>query len=192
MLIEAVKNATTNSRWNYKKILREHKDIDNETGKITRTSITLQFNKEPAYVKLYFDCLGVYIKNQGLSSGLNDMLVEVLKRTSYAEDGQIVHLDKYTKSEICRICQKSLERFKQAIKIWLDNKILIRIARGVYQINPYIFGKGEWRNVANLRATFDFGCGEVKVEKEYNNKNSMLHQNENIDTIIKLQNQTYA
>ena len=95
------------------------------------------------------------------------MLVEVLKRSTYAEEGQMVYLNTFTKEQVCKATGKSLERMKQAIRIWVKNKILVRVARGVYQVNPYIFGKGEWRNIANLRATFDFSGGKVEVEREY-------------------------
>ena len=95
------------------------------------------------------------------------MLVEVLKRTSYAEDGQVVHLDSYTREQICKATHKSLARLKQAITTWTKNKVLIRVARGVYQVNPYIFGRGEWRDIANLRATFNFSKGSVTVTREY-------------------------
>ena len=95
------------------------------------------------------------------------MLVEVLKRSTYAEEGQMVYLNTFTKEQVCKATGKSMERMKQAIRIWVKNKILVRVARGVYQVNPYIFGKGEWRNIANLRATFDFTGGKVEVEREY-------------------------
>ena len=68
----------------------------------------MQFSKEPAYVKLYFDCLGTYIKNDGLSESCNDLLVEVLKRTSYAEDGQVVHLDSYTREQTAKRLTRAL------------------------------------------------------------------------------------
>lgn len=150
-----------------KRVLREDTEYDGETGQITSRKTTFEFNKEPAYVKLYFDCLGVYIKNEGLTSSLNDMLVEVLKRSTYAEEGQMVYLNTFTKEQVCKATGKSMERMKQAIRIWVKNKILVRVARGVYQVNPYIFGKGEWRNIANLRATFDFTGGKVEVDREY-------------------------
>ena len=101
-------------------------------------------------MKLYFDCLGVYIKNEGLTTALNDMLVEVLKRSTYAEEGQMVYLNTFTKEQVCKATGKSMERMKQAIRIWVKNKILVRVARGVYQVNPYIVRarherKGDWK-----------------------------------------------
>ena len=89
-----------------KRILRENTTVDTQTGEVLQRETTVQFSKEPAYVKLYFDCLGTYIKNDGLSESCNDLLVEVLKRTSYAEDGQVVHLDSYTREQICKATQE--------------------------------------------------------------------------------------
>ena len=70
-----------------KRVLRENTTVDTQTGEVLKRETTVQFSKEPGFVKLYFDCLGVYIKNDGLSASLNDMLLEVLHRASYAQDG---------------------------------------------------------------------------------------------------------
>ena len=164
-----------------KKVLREDTIIDEQTGEIIKRETTFEFSKEPAYVKLYFDCLGIYINNEGLTSSLNDLLVEVLKRSTYAEEGQIVYLNKFTNLQISRATGKSVARIKQAIRIWINNNILIRVARGVYQVNPYIFGKGEWKNIANLRATFDFVNGKVNVERGYG-KCENIESNDGTDT----------
>ena len=82
------------------------------------------------------------------------MLLEVLHRASYAQDGQIVHLGAYDKEQICKATHKSMRRLEQAITTWVKNRVLIRVARGIYQVNPFIFGRGDWRDIANLRATF--------------------------------------
>ncbi len=150
-----------------KRVIKEKTTVDKVTGEILSKETEFQFAKEPNYIKLYFDCLGVYISNDGLTASLNDMLVEVLKRSTYAEEGQTVYLNAYTKEQICKATGKSKRRIEQAITTWTDNKILIRVARGVYQVNPYIIGKGDWRNVSKLRATFDFGAGTVDMTREY-------------------------
>ena len=139
-----------------KRVLRENTTVDTQTGEVLKRETTVQFSKEPGFVKLYFDCLGVYIKNDGLSASLNDMLLEVLHRASYAQDGQIVHLGAYDKEQICKATHKSMRRLEQAITTWVKNRVLIRVARGIYQVNPFIFGRGDWRDIANLRATFNF------------------------------------
>ena len=150
-----------------KRVLRENTTVDTQTGEVLKRETTVQFSKEPGFVKLYFDCLGVYIKNDGLSASLNDMLLEVLHRASYAQDGQIVHLGAYDKEQICKATHKSMRRLEQAITTWVKNRVLIRVARGIYQVNPFIFGRGDWRDIANLRATFNFSEGSVTVTRDY-------------------------
>ena len=95
------------------------------------------------------------------------MLLEVLHRASYAQDGQIVHLGAYDKEQICKATHKSMRRLEQAITTWVKNRVLIRVARGIYQVNPFIFGRGDWRDIANLRATFNFSEGSVTVTRDY-------------------------
>lgn len=158
------------------KILYEETEVDNDTGEVIKRRTTLQFTKEPAYVKLYFDCLGVAIRNEGLNESLNDMLLEVLKLGNYADEDQTVTLTSYQKKKICEKTGKSLRRLEQAITIWVKNKILIRVSRGTYQINPWIFGKGEWRDISKLRANFDFSAGNVTVEREYEPKKSKVEK----------------
>ena len=158
-----------------KRVLYEEQEIDNETGEVLRRRTSLQFPKEPAYVKLYFDCLGIVIKNEGLNKSLNDMLLEVLKLGNYADEEQTVTLTAYQKEKICKKTGKSLVRLEQAITTWVKNKVLVRVSRGTYRINPWIFGKGEWRDICNLRANFDFKDGNLTVEREYEtlkNKNT--------------------
>ena len=46
-----------------------------------------------------------------------------------------------------------MRRLERAITTWVKNRVLIRVARGIYQVNPFIFGRGDWRDIANLRAT---------------------------------------
>ena len=84
-----------------KRILYEETELDSSTGEVLKRKTSLQFPKEPAYVKLYFDCLGVVIQNDGLNESLNDMLLEVLKMGSYADEDQTVTLTSYQKKKIC-------------------------------------------------------------------------------------------
>ena len=123
-----------------KRVLRENTLLTPKQAKFLSENYGAVL-KEPGFVKLYFDCLGVYIKNDGLSASLNDMLLEVLHRASYAQDGQIVHLGAYDKEQICdKATHKSMRRLEQAITTWVKNRVLIRVARGIYQVNPFILG----------------------------------------------------
>ena len=67
-----------------KRVLRENTTtLTPKQAKFLSEKLRCSSQKEPGFVKLYFDCLGVYIKNDGLSASLNDMLLEVLHRASY-------------------------------------------------------------------------------------------------------------
>ena len=68
------------------------------------------------------------------------MLLEVLHRASYAQDGKSYTLAHTTRSKICKATHKSMRRLEQAITTWVKNRVLIRVARGIYQVNPFIFG----------------------------------------------------
>ena len=148
-----------------KRVLRENTTVDTQTGEVLKRETTVQFSKEPGFVKLYFDCLGVYIKNDGLSASLNDMLRSP-SPCKLCTRRQIVHLGAYDKEQICKATHKSMRRLEQAITTWVKNRVLIRVARGIYQVNPFIFG-GDWRDIANLRATFNFSEGSVTVTRDY-------------------------
>ena len=122
-----------------KRVLRENTTVDTQTGEVLKRETTVQFSKEPGFVKLYFDCLGVYIKNDGLSASLNDMLRSP-SPCKLCTRRQIVHLGAYDKEQICKATHKSMRRLEQAITTWVKNRVLIRVARGIYQVNPFIFG----------------------------------------------------
>ena len=79
-----------------KRVLRENTTVDTQTGEVLKRETTVQFSKEPGFVKLYFDCLGVYIKNDGLSASLNDMLRSP-SPCKLCTRRQIVHLGAYDK-----------------------------------------------------------------------------------------------
>ena len=95
------------------------------------------------------------------------MLLEVLHRASYAQDGKSYTLAHTTRSKFAKATHKSMRRLEQAITTWVKNRVLIRVARGIYQVNPFIFGRGDWRDIANLRATFNFSEGSVTVTRDY-------------------------
>ena len=40
-----------------KRVLRENTTVDTQTGEVLKRETTVQFSKEPGFVKLYFDCL---------------------------------------------------------------------------------------------------------------------------------------
>ena len=150
-----------------KRLLREETEVDYQTGEVTRRKHTVQFEPEPNYIKLYLDCLGVFSGNAGLSVSLNEIFIELLKLVSYADDDQLVTVNAYVKKRIAEKTGKSVRRIEQALQSWIDNKVLFRVARGTYQLNPYLFGRGDWRDVKNLRASVNFAARTMETEKVF-------------------------
>ena len=159
-----------------KKIVMQVEEVDRETGEVLKTQHTYTIPKEPDYVKLYLDTLGTFTNNEGLDKSLNDLLLETLKRMTYATEEQVVIMNSYIKKAIAEECGKSVKRLEQALTIWVKEKIMIRVGRGVYKVNPYIFGKGDWREIYNIRATFDFANGTVDTIKEYKRTKKSLEK----------------
>lgn len=155
--------------------------INEETGEVTSTAKHktqhIRYSKEPSYVKLYLDHLGRF---KGVQLSLNPILAELLKSTTFAnpdapDGGMLLFLNKPLKEIIAQNCGVSLGRVDQAVTEFVKKGYMRRIKLGMYQFNAYFFGKGEWKDIENIRATFDYGTGEAVAaivrteEQEMNN-----------------------
>lgn len=156
--------------------------IDIKTGEIIQENYksrkSYKLPKEPPFVKLYLDCL---CKFKDVQLSFNPILIEFLKNTSYADiedietGGQIIYLNKMLKENIAKRCNVSLKRVEQAITEFVKKGYMHRLGVGTYQFDANLFGKGEWADIYNIRANFNFGTGEViadivKNEEEEINK----------------------
>lgn len=149
---------------NTDKVTFERIKIDHSTGEVTSQEFIHRYSTEPAYIKLYLDCL---CDLKGISKSLNPMLIELLRHMSYAgkyEDfgGQVIYLNASLKRNICKVVNKSIKRLDQALADFCKAQILKRVDRSTYQVNPYLFGKGDWKDIKNIRATIDFGTKTVE------------------------------
>ena len=140
----------------------------NENGEVLnkKNEQTILIAPEPNYIKLYIDTVLTF---KELPITLNPILNELLKRMSYANyddpnGGQIVRVTGYDRNIICKNLDIKLNTLVKAITNLCKHDILRRIGgtkSSAYQVNPYIFGKGEWKDIKAIRATFDFNTGEI-------------------------------
>lgn len=156
------------------KVTFEKTIINHESGEVITQEFIHKRGAEPPFVKLYLDCLCDF---KGLSKSLNPILLEFLKYMTYANiqennGGQIIYLNAEMKRQIALATGKTVKRIEQAITDFVKTGVFKRIATGTYQVSANLFGKGEWKDIKNIRATFDFGSGEVVAEiiKEDENK----------------------
>jgi len=140
--------------------------VDNTTGEVIKEEYVYKQRAEPHYIKLYIDCLCDF---KGISKSLNPILLGFVKRMSYAASdkdygGQILYLNAAFKKAVAAECGVSLKRVDQAITHFVKSGIFARVATATYQVNPEMFGRGQWKDIKNIRATFDFGAGTVETE----------------------------
>ncbi|MDE6424918.1 MAG: hypothetical protein K2K89_02105, partial [Ruminococcus sp.] len=153
--------------------------VDSDTGEVKsevkRHTQRIRVGKEPPYVKLYLDHLSRF---KGLQLSLNPILAEMLKKTTYAnpkeqDGGMILYLNKPLKADIAKMCGVGLHRVDNAVTEFVKKGYMRRLDLGKYQFNPFFFGKGEWKDIENIRATFDYGTGEAIAEIVKKEENAM-------------------
>ena len=103
---------------------------------------------EPAYVKLYIDDLGKLLDLQG---GHRDILLYVAANVAY--DG-LVSMTAMRKSRIAATLKCSVRSIDNAITEFVRRKILLRVGRAEYELNPALFAKGNWRDIRERRLKF--------------------------------------
>lgn len=151
----------TDNKVTYERII-----VDHNSGEVINEEFIHKRGAEPPFVKLYLDCLCDF---KGLSKSLNPILLEFLKYMTYANTnepngGQVIYLNAALKRNIATATGKTVKRIEQAITDFVKTGIFNRIATSTYQVNAGLFGKGDWKDIKNIRATFDFGEGTIETE----------------------------
>lgn len=148
--------------------LETRETIDFTTGEVMAEERTthLKVATEPNYIKLYIDCL---LSFKELSRNLNPILLEFLKHMTYASTadntgGQIISITAYIKRDVAQNVGLKIDRVNQSVTQFVKAGIFRRIAPSTYQVNPNMFGKGEWRDIQQIRASFDFNKRTVRAE----------------------------
>ena len=143
--------------------------INNETGEIKtqEEKKVIRIPKEDEYIKIYIKTIGVL---HNIPASADKILLEIIKYTSY--NNRII-LTKPVKQDIANNLNISLSRVNNYITTLIKKNILIRKDRGMYILNPYIFGKGNWHDIYNLRKELRldvvFKEGEIEILEAGNN-----------------------
>lgn len=129
-------------------------------GKIVnhRINKTISWGSEPSFIKLYLQDL-LYLSD--VPSGLERILYALLKRMSYAgdENGMEIIVNASLKRRICEeLGIKNIGSVSNAITNLVKGEILIRKDVGIYQFNPYLFGRGDWQDICRLRVEIDYSA----------------------------------
>lgn len=158
-----------------KKLTRETNAIayNSETGEITREihEQTGLVGREPDYIKIYTDCMLVF--NQ-MDVALSPFIIAFGRHMTYANAGNAnfrctVRTDELVRRDVAEYCGVTDRRVKQAITALVEAEVFIPVEiegkrkRGIYFVNPWVVGKGEWKDIKALRAQFEYVSGASSV-----------------------------
>lgn len=159
--------------------------VINEKGEIIskRANKTLAWGNEPNYIKLYLQDV-LYLSDMPVKHSA--ILYELLKRASYAgdKDGMQVIINASLKRRIQKsLGLKNVGSISNAITDLVRGKILYRVDVGMYNFNPYLFGKGDWQDISRLRLEINYDDIKGKTFKavcDYN-KGQQKEQSEQLE-----------
>lgn len=151
--------------------------VDTYTGEIIgqqqTTEIKSIINKkipnEPDYVKIY-KYVNTLFAFKGIKTSLTPFIIEISNHMTYAKEGQIVNLNKVTKTMIAENMGVSIKRLDQVIAELKSYDILRKIQNGVYSVNPYIVARGAWADIRKLQMQYDFMTGEMTTVADIKDK----------------------
>jgi hypothetical protein len=126
---------------------------------------------EPPYVKMYLDTI-LYLKD--LPKAYNPVLLAILRRMPWANAEQGMAINGSLKRLMSAETGYSVSRINDAITDFVKGELLYRIDKGLYGINAHLFGRGEWRDIEQLRMTIDFDAQGKTVNGEIKKKTKMI------------------
>lgn len=137
-----------------------YQKIDAQTGEVLEMEQSIGtrtiYKQEPPYVKLYLQDI-LYLND--VPKSLTNVLYALLNYVTYAdqENGMCIPLNGFIKQQIREKCGMDNPRtLNNALSKLVKGDILKRIGTGTYQLNPYFFGKGDWKDIANIRTTWNY------------------------------------
>ena len=145
-------------------IFEEQTKLNTGTGEVTAESTVIKRirNDEPDFVKLYINAWCEFKQVKGINTAF---LLHLLPSMTYANNGQFIFTNAALKRQIAEELNWSIKtacnRGATELKKLCNAGILKKIENGKYQVNPELIGKGEWKDIRKLRATFNLENGEV-------------------------------
>lgn len=134
-----------------KKIFEEELQIISETGEVIKSKKMTKsiIESEPSYVKMYLQDI-LYLA--GAPKTDLKVLLALLRHVQYGENQVIT--TKIVREKIAKELGVSEGTVKNAITRLAKAKILLPVrpkTRGVYVLNPYLFGCAPWAQISEMR-----------------------------------------
>lgn len=121
---------------------------------MTKAAKALPPSPEPDHVKIYAPAIAPI---NSLIASHRRVLYSLLSMASLAKNGMRVVITASVKRMMCQeLGIKNPQTIANTLSKMTKAGILIRIETGVYMLNPFLIGKGEWADIAKLRHSVDF------------------------------------
>ena len=164
--------------------------IKDETGEILKQESKkrgARVIKEPPYFKVYLPAFKAFKEVEGISTKFLYILIEFT--LPYANDGATMYLNPALKRKIAAEIgwskKSALSRCNGELIKLNKQKVIKRIDRDTYVLNPNLIGIGDWQDIERLRtATFDLWTGKITYTyKKDENKKPNDEVKEKIESI---------
>lgn len=167
-----------------KRLVKEqtHTEVDAQ-GNIKRIVVDQNAfaDSEPDYIKIYTDCQLVI---NHLDVALSPYVVCFGKYMTWANEQHenfrcIIQTTKLVRQAVADQLGVTDRQVQRAIKTLVDSEIFIPIyneevnkstgevrqvrMRGAYFVNPWVLSKGEWKDIKQLRQSFEFVSGASSI-----------------------------
>ena len=142
---------------------------DKETGQViehTETKVK-DIYVEPNYVKVYVDTVIALLGKQKISKEA-DVLLVLAKNMTYMNSDMPnkVNIDAVLKKYIIEHISISEGSLNNMITRFVKRDVLRRIGKGVYQLNPFMFAKGNWSAIRRIQMEWSEEGFRTKIEME--------------------------
>lgn len=126
--------------------------VDTHTGEIIRRKrfTNALIEKEPPHVKIYLEDIA---KINDLPPAAAKVLNILVQNMGY---NNMVPMLKPFKEVICNSLNIKMNTLEKVIALLKEKQILHTFARGLYILDPYLFAKGKWENIKNLRLIIEY------------------------------------
>jgi Firmicute plasmid replication protein (RepL) len=140
--------------------------IDVSTGEMLSNQSVKTGSKEvePNFVKLYLDDIG---RLHDLPPYASKLMQALVKTAGY---NNIVPMYRPVKELICKDINMKMNTLNKAVQMLAQAGVLISMGqgRGLYMLDPNLFGKGRWEDIKRLRLCVDYDrtTGERRINGE--------------------------
>ena len=150
-------------------------EVNNGTGEVEKYTkqTTSRIPQEPPFIKVYLDYI-MFLND--LSRKHSAVLMCLILHMSYAdaEAGQTIFVNAAMKKRIADKLDTTIGCLNNSLTALVRCGVLFRIARGTYQVNPFIFGRGDWRDIELLRFEISFDAIGRTAKSEIQQKKMQI------------------